>query len=196
MTHRTYGDRLWAMLTCVPTMLLLAGCGEIPGLDAVAGFFSSAKEVTATDAAASERISTGDEPIKFAIGDQYTFDSPVERWVIMAIKNDRVYWRNDLGERKVTGFNPLLPPQEWQGRTKGSGRRLIRDREGALFPMRVGATLKFRSTVTSDRPPFGWERNWTCLVASRESLETLGGRFDTYVVNCGYDGADGAIPES
>ena len=83
-----------------------------------------------------------------------------------------------------------MPPQQWYGRTKGKGRRLIRDKEGALFPIRVGASLKFRATVTTDKPPFGWEHDWECRVTDEETLETLGGPFETFVVKCGHDGVD------
>lgn len=139
-----------------------------------------------TETAAAPREPVGAK--RFEVGDRYTFDNPVERWEVMEIRDDRVYWRNEKGERKVTGFNPLLPDLAWQSRVRGSGRRLIRDREGALFPMRVGASLSFRETVTTDRPPFGWERIWRCSVEGRETLRALGGSFQTFVVHCEREG--------
>lgn len=163
--------------------LALAGCSEVPGLDTVTGLFSSEKDSVSV---AESGSGSPDKPIRFQIGDRYTFDNPIERWEIVAIKGERVYWRSDLGERRITGFDPLLPPQEWSGRKRGQGRRLIRDKEGSLYPIKVGATSKYRATVTTDRPPFGWEHQWTCEVVGKETLETFGGSFQTYVVSCGH----------
>jgi len=170
----------------VALMLLVAGCSDAPGLDAVTGLFSLDKDQGPTALTASVGEPALKRLIKFTVGDRYTFDNPVERWEVVAVRSEKVYWRSDFGERQVTGFNPLLPPQEWSSRKLGKGRRLIRDKEGALFPMKVGATMNFRSTVTTDRPPFGWERNWACEVTGKETVKTLGGSLETFVVACGY----------
>jgi len=170
--------------------LLLAGCGDIPGLDTVTGLFSSSDEKASSSIDGRTDGTKKNGPIKFTLGDRYTFDNPVERWEVVAIKGEKIYWRSDLGERQITGFDPLLPPLEWYSRSKGKGRRLIRDKEGALFPIRVGASLKFRATVTTDMPPFGWEHDWECRVTDEKTLETLGGPFEIFVVKCGHGGAE------
>ncbi len=179
----TIGFRgLWGRTFAVGTIsvLLAAGCSEIPGLDTVTNLISPSKNPSVESESGQPAF------VKFRLGDRYTFDNPVERWQITQIKGDRVYWRNDTGERQVTGFNPLLPEREWRNREQGSGRRLIRDIEGDLFPMRVGAKMSFRATATSDKPPFGWENKWTCQVDDKKSVDVLSGAFEVFVVRCGY----------
>lgn len=119
------------------------------------------------------------------LGDRFTFDNPRTTWEISNISNGRIVWRTDSGEIHVTDANPILPALEWSGGKGGAGRRLIRDKTGSLFPMRVGAKTTFRSTVTTDRPPFGWENIWTCTVQGSETLQRLGRSFETFIVGCG-----------
>ncbi len=189
MNSCLFGCRQILITAFSAVAFLLSGCGDIPGLDTVTGLFSSSDEKDTSSFGDRKRKTKPEGPVKFTLGDRYTFDNPVERWEIVAIKGEKVYWRSDLGERRITGFDPLLPPQEWYGRSNGKGRRLIRDKEGALFPPRIGASLKFRATVTTDKPPFGWEHNWECRVTDEETLDTLGGPFKTYIVKCGHEGA-------
>lgn len=192
-----YGRRLLMLLRvknyrprglpfAIALLTSIAGCSDIPGYDSVVNFVSPS-ETSGSDA--GEKPQYGD-PIQFRIGDRYIFDNPVERWEVVEIKGDRVYWRNESGARQVTGFNPLLPPTEWQSRVNGSGRRLIRDIEGALFPMKVGATTQYRATVTSDRPPFGWEHKWSCRVNAAKKIDSLSGPIETFVVLCGHGEKD------
>lgn len=122
---------------------------------------------------------------KLRIGDRFTFDNPRTTWIITDVSGDRIVWRTDSGEIHVTDSNPILPALEWSGGQGGTGRRLIRDKTGSLFPMRVGAKTTFRSTVTTDRPPFGWENIWTCTVQGTETLQRLGRSFVTFIVGCG-----------
>lgn len=160
-------------------LLLPAGCNTLPGLD----FLQGGKAHEATVVPVTGAQDSGDP--KYRVGDRYTFDNPVVRWQVVAIEGERVRWLSDAGDRQVTGFNPLLPALEWNNQKSGSGRRFIRDVEGSLFPMKVGATLRFRSTVTTSSPPFGWEHAWSCSVTGQEDVEVLGNVFDTFVVACG-----------
>lgn len=169
---------------------MLAGCSYAPSLGAVAELFSPGKNVSSTVLGANDGKSASRQSIIFTVGDRYTFDNPVEHWEVVAVRGENVFWRSDSGERQVTDFNPLLPPKEWSGGIHGKGKRFIRDKEGALFPMKVGATMKFRSTVTTDRPPFGWEHNWTCEVSGTETFKTRGGSLETFVVTCGHNDPD------
>ena len=50
--------------------------------------------------------------------------------------------------------------------------------------------LQYRSTVTTDRPPFGWEYKWTCRVAGQEKVSTASGMFNTFVIRCGHEDPD------
>ncbi|MBL4720705.1 MAG: SPOR domain-containing protein [Alphaproteobacteria bacterium] len=173
---------------------LLAGC---PSLDDLRFWNREAPDERAAPAANVETASTVENARKnlsednkpksvgLHLGDRFTFDNPPMTWEIVKISKDRVEWRGDDDEVHVTGVNPILPALEWSGPKGGKGRRLIRDKVGSLFPMRVGAKTTFRSTVTSDRPPFGWENIWTCTVQGKEFVPWRGRSVETYVVGCG-----------
>ncbi len=158
--------------------LLPAGCKSLPGLEFLGGS-------EPTPSVATDSVSTESEAVRFRVGDRFTFDNPIDRWAVVAVEGDRVHWRSDAGDEQVTGFNILLPALEWRSRSAGTGRRFIRDEVGSLFPMKVGATLSFRSTVTTSKPPFGWEHNWACQVTGQEDVEVLDNLFETFVVSCG-----------
>ena len=181
MMFRVQNYRPRALPFAVALLISIAGCSDIPGYDSVVNFVSPSGTSGSETANKPRNI----DRIQFRVSDRYTFDNPVERWEVVEIKGERVYWRNESGARQVTSFNPLLPPTEWQSRVIGSGRRLIRDIEGALFPMKVGATTRYRATVTSDRPPFGWEHKWSCRVDAEKTIDTASGSFETFVVLCG-----------
>lgn len=164
----------------ISLLLLLNGCKTLPWLDFLTGSKSS-------DPAQVENTPVA---TRFRVGDRYTFDNPVTRWQVMAIVGERVSWLSNNGDRQVTGFNPLLPAREWRSRNGATGKRIIRDVKGALFPMKVGAKMSFRATVTSNSPPFGWENVWSCRVTGRETVTVLGDDFDTFVVVCGRENPD------
>ncbi len=44
MNGRTFGHRRYVMLGYVALTLLVAGCSDVPGLDAVTGLFSSDRD--------------------------------------------------------------------------------------------------------------------------------------------------------
>lgn len=163
-------------IICGLSMLpLLTGCAVLPGLDFLTGSESS-------NPAQVENKPAGN---RFRVGDHYTFDNPITRWRVVAIDGEQVSWRSNNGDRQVTGFNPLLPARRWWSQRDGDGRRMIRDRKGALFPMKVGAAMSFRATVTSTKPPFGWEYTWSCRVTGRETVTMMDQSFETFVVVCG-----------
>ncbi len=120
----------------------------------------------------------------YETGDSFTFGEPPATWTVVAVKGNRVTWRNDSGDEQVTSRNPLLPALEWRSARFGSGRRVISDTAGALFPMRVGAFMRFKSTVTTDAPPYGWVYTWTCRVVDRQRVAGPAGPVDTFKVVC------------
>lgn len=170
-------------LALIFLVLLPAGCKSLPGLE----FLSSSEPApaVAADAGGAEA-----EAVKFRVGDQFAFDNPFVRWEVVSVEGDRVRWRSDTGDEQVTRLNILLPALEWRSRTAGTGRRFIRDEVGSLFPMKVGATLSFRSTVTTSKPPFGWEHQWSCNVTGQEDVKVLNNLFETFVVACGREKPD------
>lgn len=157
--------------------LLLAACtsGETPDKspDEAAGFGLEA-------------------PGRYTVGDSFTFDNPTLTWTVVAVENEKVYWRSDRGDEQVTGHDPLLPAVEWKNPDQGGGRRTISDMKGALFPLKVGNRMTFTSAVENwtttegkaDRPQT-WRTNWSCNIASQERVDVQAGSFDTFKINCG-----------
>ncbi|MGE4218115.1 MAG: SPOR domain-containing protein [Alphaproteobacteria bacterium] len=122
---------------------------------------------------------------QYRVGDVYAFDNPEVSWRVISIGEDRVHWRSSTGDTQVTTANPLLPALEWQSDRFGHGRRVISGQKGSLFPMRVGAKLTFRETVSLDQPPYGWEFDWACEVVGRKQVVSQVGPSNTYQINCG-----------
>ena len=162
------------------SLLALAGC------ESVSGLFGDTPNTDVAQAA-----KTPDElqrPI-FSIGDRYRFDNPEITWEVTAVHGERVYWRSASGDEQVTSSNPLLPAFAWQSTRRGSGQRIISNRRGALFPLKVGARMSFRSTVSTDKPPFGWEFEWSCEVVGKSNITVPAGDFDSFRVLCGRQGS-------
>ena len=169
--------------------LLLSGCPSLDDFDLLSND-KNKKDEAQSKPKDSKSNAAGVRPGGFQsavlnVGDRFTFDNPNMTWEIVKIAKGRIEWRGDDDEKHVTGTNPILPALEWSGSKGGTGRRLIRDKSGSLVPMLVGAKTTFRSTVTSDRPPFGWENIWTCAVQAKEVVLWRGRPLDTFVVGCG-----------
>ena len=49
--------------------------------------------------------------------------------------------------------------------------------------------MTFRSTVSTDKPPFGWEFEWSCDVVGMERVTVPAGEFDGFRVQCGRQGS-------
>lgn len=131
-----------------------------------------------------------DAPPGFDVGDTFQFDNPEVTWTVVAVEDGRAQWESNGGDAQVTDMNPLLPALEWNSETQGSGKRLISNVDGALFPLEVGARTTFKSTVSMDRPPYAWEADWTCEVAGVKQIEVPAGNFATFEVVCTRAGAD------
>ena len=89
------------------------------------------------------------------------------RWQVVAVKDNKIHWNSDGGDRQITYSNPVLPVLAWESPVNGKGRRLISGQIGRLFPMKVGNRASFRAAVSTDRPPFDWVFNWKCDVLAR-----------------------------
>ena len=94
----------------------------------------------------TEKISHAERPL-FVIGDKYSFNNPEITWEVTAVHGQRVYWRSASGDEQVTSTNPLLPAFAWQSKRRGSGQRIISNKTGDIFPLKIGARMTFRSTV-------------------------------------------------
>ena len=161
-------------------VLSLAGC------ESLSGILGSSTENQPLQTA--EKKDQTQRPI-FGVGDRYRFDNPEITWEVTAVHGERVYWRSAGGDEQVTSTNPLLPAFAWQSVRRGSGQRIISNQAGAIFPLKVGARLTFRSTVSTDKPPFGWEFEWSCDVVGKERVTVPAGEFDSFRVQCGRQGS-------
>lgn len=118
------------------------------------------------------------------VGDSFRFDSPDVVWRVTGVKDDRVIMVSETGARQVRPRNPLLPNVEWENKTYGQGKRLISNLQGEMFPLEVGNQMTFTSTVDTDKPPYAWEYDWSCKVASQQKVTVPAGEFDTFKVDC------------
>lgn len=137
-----------------------------------------------------EEVLLSQAPPTFQVGDTYHYDNPKVVWRVTAVRGDEVDWVADSGETQTTSHNPLMPALAWQSESRGSGRRLISNENGALFPLKVGNKMTFKSTVSTDTPPFAWEFDWVCEVTAESKVEAFAGNFNTFEVKCGRDRPD------
>ena len=161
-------------------VLSLAGC------ESLSGILGSSTENQPLQTA--EKKDQTQRPI-FGVGDRYRFDNPEITWEVTAVHGERVYWQSAGGDEQVTSTNPLLPAFAWQSARRGSGQRIISNQAGDIFPLKVGARMTFRSTVSTDKPPFGWEFEWSCDVVGKERVTVPAGEFDSFRVQCGRQGS-------
>ena len=164
-----------AIVCAVLVSLSLSGCVSLSEFFASFGF-GGEREVF--------------EAPQYKVGDAYTFGSPDVTWRVVAINDGRITWRSDTGSEQVTGSNPMLPALAWRSEKHGSGQRIISDKVGSLFPMRVGARMTFRADVSTDKPPYGWGFNWICEVQDRQGIAGPVGTIDAFKVGCGRENTD------
>lgn len=166
--------------------LMLAGCDildpmaeEVPGV--------------ATDRMAAVRAAS-QAPPDLRPGDTFVFDNPTVTWQVVSVTEDgNIAWQADNGETQITAPNPLLPALEWSSESRGSGRRLISDMSGSMFPLKPGNDITFRSTVDTDRPPYAWEFDWTCETGDLQSVAVPAGTFPAYRISCGRQQPDEVV---
>ncbi len=178
--RRAFRARLAAVSAAV---LLLAGCAQ-SGQDG-GGLFSSKPAVeTPVGFTAEERLLAQAAP-RFQVGDWFHFDNPDVTWRVVAVRGEEVDWVADSGETQATSHNPLMPALAWSSESRGSGRRLISDVNGELFPLQVGRRMTFKSTVSTDKPPYAWEFQWVCEITAETQVVGPAGTYNTYEIPCG-----------
>ena len=185
--------RLHFILFPLLSIMILSACtraGAPTSFSDVGGSKRSTRSeiLAATDAIERERRLNLP---KVAIGDTYVFDNPLTSWEVIEVSADnRVTWVSNQGARIVTSNNPLLPSYEWNSESDGSGKRLIADVEGSLFPLRKGNNSAFRSTVSIAGQRAQWNFQWRCAILGEVSVTVPAGNFDTFRIACARDTND------
>jgi len=166
-------------------IMLLAACTQGGQNGAEGGLFESKpKAEKAVGFSPEERLLAQAAP-KFQVGDWFRYDNPAVTWRVVAVRGDEVDWVADSGETQTTGHNPLMPALAWASEGRGSGRRLISDVNGALFPLQVGHRMTFKSTVSTDKPPYAWEFQWVCEISAETQIVGPAGTYNTFEIPCG-----------
>lgn len=124
-------------------------------------------------------------PPVYTPGDRYAFSNPDVVWEVVAVDQGEIVWRADNGDMQRTAANPLLPALGWTSAGTGRGKRLITDMTEDFFPLKVGKEISFRSTVSSDKPPYAWEFDWRCTIDARERMAARVGEVDVFKIVCG-----------
>lgn len=176
------GMRRLAALTLV---VGLAGCsGFDPSFGLLDGASTSEETAEAGELSPDEAV-LAQAPPRYEVGDVFAFDNPDVTWQIVAIDEAGIHWVSDTGEKQSTDANPLLPALAWESNRRGSGKRLISDVQGGLYPLRVGNRMTFKSTVSTDKPPYAWEFDWSCEVLGQEFVDSPAGDYNAFKVMCG-----------
>ena len=131
-------------------------------------------------------------PERFAIGDSFTYSNPTTTWQITDIRNNRLLWQSNLGERMETSSNPFLPALLWESRRYGKGRRSIAQKKGSLFPLKQGRQTRFTANTTNTK---GQIQNftWNCIIGEKQKTIVPAGTFQTFEVLCQRKNADALI---
>ncbi|MTI09558.1 SPOR domain-containing protein [Curvivirga aplysinae] len=122
-------------------------------------------------------------PVSLIPGDRFRWDNPDMTWTVTSAEQDKLNWESDTGAQQETSLNPLFPALAWSS-DSGAGKRLLSQLQGSFFPMEVGAQVLFKSTVSTDKPPYAWEFDWACIVAGETRVNLPMAAFDTFRVEC------------
>jgi cell division septation protein DedD len=166
-------------------VLLLAACSQGGQSGAIGGLFESKPKAEKPVGFSPEERLLAQAAPKFQVGDWFRYDNPAVTWRVVAVRGDEVDWVADSGETQTTGHNPLMPALAWASEGRGSGRRLISDVNGALFPLEVGHRMTFKSTVSTDKPPYAWEFQWVCEISAETQVVGPAGTYNTFEIPCG-----------
>ena len=142
-----------------------------------------------------EKTDIDRQPMKlnFSVGDEFVFNNPDVRWNVFAVRGGRVHWMNNHGDFQITDGNPLLSAIYWSN-AGSNGRRIITNKSGHLFPIRVGSKFRFRESFSIDKPPYGWDYDWNCEVIERSTKAARSKKiYVTFKVVCSRQSGDTVI---
>lgn len=126
----------------------------------------------------------------FRVGDIFHFKDggTLVAEKVVKIDGDGVWWRDNLDRQWVGGEGALIPARA-VARTDDGGEAIKGSVEstGDLYPLTIGKTVSFRATEPN------WlqgktVRNRTCTVEDFGTLRITSGSFDTWRIQCVYDG--------
>lgn len=122
----------------------------------------------------------------YELGDTFIYsDGRVE--TVVSVDGERITWSNNQGLRYTSWRNFILPRLSWDGEAT-SGKRRVGAPPDALWPLRVGSSLSFRSTATvaqiDDGASDTISNDWKCRVSGAKTVEVAAGTFDTFQVSC------------
>lgn len=126
----------------------------------------------------------------FRVGDTFHFKDggTLVAEKVEKIDGDGVWWRDNLDRQWVGGEGALIPTRA-VARAESGGRTITGTIEstGELYPLTIGKTVSFRATEPN------WlqgkmVRNRTCTVEEYGALTITAGTFDTFRIQCVYDG--------
>jgi len=124
----------------------------------------------------------------YAVGDAFIWSNGrIEK--VRRIQGDQIVWSGVTGGSWRRSINFVAPIPEW--RFEGQiGRRTVLGDIDALWPLRKGATVKFRVISESRRqsdPGETWNRSvalWTCQVGANRTVTVEAGSFSTSPIVC------------
>lgn len=119
-------------------------------------------------------------------GEVFIFDNGrVEE--VRAAEGDTVTWAARSGRTYVRSINPVVPILEWSFRGQVGERRVLGEPD-ALWPLRAGTSVQFRTVNIARGEDGGDSRRslhlWRCSVGRPERVATPAGPFDAHPLRC------------
>jgi len=184
-------------MTVLRSLILAGSC---LGLVACANTFQGIQQDLSTLMGGS-RAAVETEPVpepmapapmpSFNVGDAYEYrfgGHGTQREEVVSAQGDTVTWRIPSGASWTTKTGSMFNTSRWFGSANyGDGVQWFSGETSALFPLRVGKSIRYTAKGESTETPEGWELQWTCTVPSQERIKVAAGTFDTFKVICHRD---------
>ena len=151
---------------------------------AVAAVMVCQQTATAEAGAAKSELPPAEAPV-YRVGQKETWrwKDRAATYEVVSVDGDNVSWKGSDGCDWISPheFGPML---KWNSGCWGSGgTQTIKSREGNIFPLQVGSTMRWKIKGKNDRG-FRWSRTRKCNVKGTANVTVPAGNFDTYRVVC------------
>ncbi len=140
--------------------------------------------VTTADEAPSDGGGAGASLPTFQKGDRLVYDAPDHTRRVTSVLADRVQWNIPDAGSMVTPRNPFVPPLRWSGGGGNSGSQSVEGDPDALFPLKVGRSVRFTTSGKNRKSGKQWTLDWQCEATKRHRLSVPAGSFNTVRVVC------------